>query len=247
MAAQNLPGPTKVTLKDALPGGATHPVACPTSNLQPGSTRRPGSRRSLSGAKMGNDRSSRTHNCFGVKASLKIAAKHPTANIGFWCGPRSRLTVVDIDTQDESELKWSLDTFGESPIVVRTGSGKHHIYYRHDGEPRRIRPFPGREIDLLGSNGYCVAPPSVRPGGEAYRFIQATSPICRRFRRSAGVCWMNLLLGGLLPVRWDWPHQRVSQLRQRASQKANATIRCLPSRASRRCRRRHCRCWSPIF
>jgi hypothetical protein len=79
--------------------------------------------------------------------------------------------VVDIDSPEGKELDWALDTFGRSPIVVRTGSGKHHVWYRHGGERRRIRPIPGHEIDLLGEGGYSVAPPSIRPGGGKYEFL----------------------------------------------------------------------------
>jgi hypothetical protein len=108
---------------------------------------------------------------FGVHASLQVAAKFPSANVGFWCGRRNNLTVVDIDSPEDSELRWALDTFGRSPIIVRTGSGKHHVWYRHNGERRRIRPIPGHAIDLLGEGGYSVAPPSVRPEGGKYEFL----------------------------------------------------------------------------
>jgi hypothetical protein len=109
---------------------------------------------------------------FGIKASLKIAPKFQDANLGFVCGRRSNLTVVDIDSADESELRWTQDTFGPSPIIVRTGSGKFHAWYRHNGERRRIRPIEGHPIDLLGEGGYCAAPPSVRPNGGKYEFLQ---------------------------------------------------------------------------
>src|SRR5690349_16730852 len=109
---------------------------------------------------------------FGIKGALEIAPKFPEANLGFWCGRRSNLTVVDIDSADESELRWTQDTFGRSPIIVRTGSGKFHAWYRHNGERRRIRPFDGHEIDVLGEGGYCVAPPSVRPQGGKYEFLE---------------------------------------------------------------------------
>jgi hypothetical protein len=109
---------------------------------------------------------------FGTAASVKLADRHAAANIGFWCGQRSGLTIADIDTQDERELDWTLKTFGNSPIIVRTGSGKYHVWYRHNGERRRIKPFEGHSIDLLGSNGLCVAPPSIRPGGGAYAFMR---------------------------------------------------------------------------
>ncbi len=111
---------------------------------------------------------------FGVKAALKIAPKFPEANLGFWCGRRSNLTVVDIDSADESELRWTQDTFGRSPIIVRTGSGKFHAWYRHNGERRRIRPIKGHAIDVLGEGGYCVAPPSVRPNGGKYEFLEGS-------------------------------------------------------------------------
>src|SRR5690242_17237196 len=111
---------------------------------------------------------------FGVQASLQIARKFPSANVGFWCGRRNNLTVVDIDSPEESELRWAVDTFGRSPIIVRTGSGKHHVWYRHSGERRRIRPIVGHPVDLLGEGGYSVAPPSVRPEGGKYEFLQGS-------------------------------------------------------------------------
>lgn len=111
---------------------------------------------------------------FGIRGSLEIAPKFPNENVGFWCGPRSKLTVVDIDSPKESELDWALATFGASPIIVRTGSGKHHVWYRHNGERRKIRPVSGHDMDLLGEGGLCVAPPSIRPGGGPYEFLRGS-------------------------------------------------------------------------
>jgi Bifunctional DNA primase/polymerase, N-terminal len=56
-------------------------------------------------------------------------------------------------------------------LVIRSGSGKFHAYYRHNGERRRIRPWRGLPIDLLGSGGYVVAPPSKSAKGQ-YEIIQ---------------------------------------------------------------------------
>jgi hypothetical protein len=106
-----------------------------------------------------------------MKAALLVAPKFPEANVGIWCGRRNSLTVIDVDSRDERELAWALDNFGASPVIVRTGSGKFHAWYRYAGERRRIRPFQGHEIDVLGENGYAVAPPSVRPSGGQYEFI----------------------------------------------------------------------------
>jgi hypothetical protein len=108
---------------------------------------------------------------FRMETALRVAPRFPEANVGIWCGRRNSLTVIDVDSRDERELAWALDNFGASPVIVRTGSGKFHAWYRHGGERRRIRPFQGHEIDVLGENGYAVAPPSVRPNGAQYEFI----------------------------------------------------------------------------
>ncbi len=108
---------------------------------------------------------------FGRRAALFIVPKFPDANLGFWCGQHNGVTVADIDSASDAELQYALDTFGDSPVIVRTASGKHHAYYRHGGERRRIRPIKGRAIDILGE-GLCVAPPSVRPSGGRYEFVR---------------------------------------------------------------------------
>lgn len=129
---------------------------------------------------------------FGRRAALRIVLKFPDANLGFWCGHFNRLTVVDVDSTADAELQHALTTYGDSPIIVRTASGKHHAYYRHDGERRRIRPDKAHPIDILGEGGLAVAPPSVRPSGGRYEFVRgglsdlANLPTMRR---------------GVLPVR----------------------------------------------
>ena len=60
---------------------------------------------------------------------------------------------------------------GEPLIITRTASGKHHLFYRYNGEGRRIRPWVGLEIDVLGDNGFAVAAPSKLIKG-AYEIVQ---------------------------------------------------------------------------
>jgi Bifunctional DNA primase/polymerase, N-terminal/Primase C terminal 1 (PriCT-1) len=110
---------------------------------------------------------------FRRRAALQIAAKPQFANaaLGFWCGHFNRLTVVDIDSPTDAELQYALTTYGDSPVIVRTASGKHHAWYRHDGERRSIRPDKSHPIDILGG-GICVAPPSVRSSGGKYSFLR---------------------------------------------------------------------------
>src|SRR4051812_10846921 len=68
---------------------------------------------------------------FGQRAALQVAPKFPDANLGFWCGRNNRLTVVDVDSSNEAELQHAIDTYGHSPVIVETASGKHHLYFRH--------------------------------------------------------------------------------------------------------------------
>src|SRR5438094_2104760 len=88
----------------------------------------------------------------GLRASRELAAKRQFARtdaLGFMAGSRSGVTVLDIDAADERLLAESLDRHGRTPFIVRTASGKFHLYYAHSGERRRIRPWPDRPIDLL--------------------------------------------------------------------------------------------------
>jgi Bifunctional DNA primase/polymerase, N-terminal len=109
---------------------------------------------------------------FGRAASAEIAAKFGDAEaFGFYAGPRNGITVLDVDTSDEGVLATALNRHGSSPIIVRTGSGKFHAPYRHNGELRRIRAWgKGLPIDLLGA-GLCIAPPSTVTKG-TYEIIE---------------------------------------------------------------------------
>jgi hypothetical protein len=106
---------------------------------------------------------------FRRPAAMALAAKprFAAANLGFMCGSHNRLTVVDVDSKVDAELQHALETYGDSPIIVSTPSGGHHVYYAHNDEPRKVRPDAGHPIDMLGG-GLCVAPPSVRPSGASY-------------------------------------------------------------------------------
>ena len=82
---------------------------------------------------------------------------------------------MDVDTDSEKVVTDALAFYGPSPLVARTPSGGHHVYYRHNGcQRRRIRdPYwreRGAPVDVLG-NGMVVAPPSRSPAGR-YIFVQ---------------------------------------------------------------------------
>jgi len=82
-------------------------------------------------------------------------------NMGIVTGQLSGLIVVDCD--DPQDAMWWQQQY-PTPLMVRTGSGGTHYYYRAPQEVvrNRIRLF-GRRIDLRGTGGVVVAPPSVHP------------------------------------------------------------------------------------
>lgn len=108
----------------------------------------------------------------GTRGSGQIALRFPDHD-AFGVGCKiSRLTILDVDTNDERVLADGLDEFGPTPFIVRSGSGNFQAWYRNNGESRRIRPDPHRPIDILGS-GFVVAPPSIGRKGQ-YQIIAGT-------------------------------------------------------------------------
>lgn len=111
----------------------------------------------------------------GITYSTKLAkcGRFDDANLAILPGTNSGLTVLDVDDPDPMVLNSALARFGETPIVIKTGSGNYQAWYKHNGERRMIRPIKGISLDILGG-GICVAPPSRRPdkGGASYEWIQ---------------------------------------------------------------------------
>ena len=110
----------------------------------------------------------------GVRASTALTRRFANADaMGFATGRRNGITVLDVDVPDQRVLDDAVARHGEPRIVVRTASGKFHAYYRHNGEPRKVRPWPERPIDLLGERSVVMAPPS-RFGSGRYDIIHGT-------------------------------------------------------------------------
>jgi Bifunctional DNA primase/polymerase, N-terminal len=71
----------------------------------------------------------------GLDTSRGLVIKFPDAPaLGFATKRRNGVTILDIDTPDEKVLADALDRHGHTPLIARTGSGKFHAYYRHNGE-----------------------------------------------------------------------------------------------------------------
>jgi hypothetical protein len=109
----------------------------------------------------------------GPDRSRELAQKFARHDaFGFALGRHSNIAVLDVDTSDERVLADALLRHGSTPIVVRSGSGNYQAWYRYRGERRRLRPWQGYPIDILG-RGYVVAPPSAG-SRNSYAFIQGS-------------------------------------------------------------------------
>ena len=108
-----------------------------------------------------------------TRASRLWARDFPNAaGLGINMGAKSGISEIDVDTTGGAALGKAIERYGESPIVIRTASGKHKLWYRHGGEQRLIRPVPGEPVDVLGA-GFTIAPPSeCEDLGAAYRFVR---------------------------------------------------------------------------
>jgi Bifunctional DNA primase/polymerase, N-terminal/Primase C terminal 1 (PriCT-1) len=109
----------------------------------------------------------------GLDGSARLAEKFSDVDtFGFPLGPRSGVTILDVDTKDKSILDQAQSRYGQSPLVVESGGG-YHAYYRYGGERRHIRPWGDDvPIDVLG-NGYAVGAPSVATKGQ-YKIIHGS-------------------------------------------------------------------------
>lgn len=103
------------------------------------------------------------YNRMGLRASSQMVLSFPDApGLAAMAGERNKFTILDIDEHGAAGERLLAEVqleFGDSKVVVRTGSGGFHCYYRHSGEGRKIRPDPRKPIDLIGA-GPIVLPPT---------------------------------------------------------------------------------------
>ena len=111
----------------------------------------------------------------GLRAAREWAERFADADgLGVTCGPRSDISEVDVDAVGDAPLAAALDRFGQTPVAIRTASGKSKLWYRHNGEGRHIRVAGDLPIDILGA-GFTIAPPSYRADlGASYRFVRGS-------------------------------------------------------------------------
>jgi bifunctional DNA primase/polymerase-like protein/primase-like protein len=135
----------------------------------------------------------------GLRGSGELATKFKHADaLGYVTGRRSNVTVLDIDTTDEKVTEDAIRRHGQPAIVTRTASGKFHHLYRFNGERRRIRPFRGLPIDLLGDNGQVLAAPSKLATG-SYEIIHGHIDDLDRLKPMTGI---EASIIAPLPAKW---------------------------------------------
>jgi hypothetical protein len=114
----------------------------------------------------------------GVKdatTDLKIIRQwwreEPQCNVAIATGAVSKVFAVDIDGLDaEAELRKLESEHGALPPTVEalTGKGRHLYFRMPDCDVRNSASKLAPGIDVRGSGGYVLAPPSVHPSGRLY-------------------------------------------------------------------------------
>ena len=123
----------------------------------------------------------------GSNLSQQWALDFPEAEaLAFMSGKRTRITPVDIDSTDEDLRRETEKRYGPTPIMVQTPSGGVHLWYLHNGEDRRIRPDPSVPVDILGTGGLVIAPPSMGAKG-TYTFIRGNLDDLSKLRPAANL------------------------------------------------------------
>lgn len=110
---------------------------------------------------------------YALKTIEEWSSRFGSCGVGIATGAGSSITVVDID--DARLVDQMLARFGDTPLKARTPSGGWHLYYRHAGEASGNLRGEGLDVDIKGTGGFVVAPPTVRStgphAGKAYAFI----------------------------------------------------------------------------
>lgn len=98
----------------------------------------------------------------------------PRANVGIATGTASGIVVLDVDLKADGRQTLAIleDEQGrlpETPTVL-TGGGGQHLYFRDPGGLRNSAGRLGAGLDVRADGGYVIAPPSIHPNGNKYRW-----------------------------------------------------------------------------
>jgi hypothetical protein len=104
------------------------------------------------------------------------------ANVGIRTGPESGLWVLDADGAEGikalADLEAEYGTLPETP-TVRTGGGGMHKYFTLPAgvNIKCATRIAGKRLDVRGSGGYVLAPPSLHASGNRYEWITSIEDV----------------------------------------------------------------------
>jgi Bifunctional DNA primase/polymerase, N-terminal/AAA domain/SMODS and SLOG-associating 2TM effector domain 1 len=113
------------------------------------------------------------------------AQKWPGSNWGMATGEASGVVAIDVDGMEGRASLADLEQQGltfPTTLTVTTGraDGGEHRYYRAPAGVNLRNDQSGKigiHIDVRGTGGYVVIPPSIHPSSKQYRFIDPDVPI----------------------------------------------------------------------
>lgn len=107
-------------------------------------------------------------------------AASPEANIGIATGAVSGISVIDIDPAKGGDASFAalVGDHDLSPTLAsETGTGGTHLVFEHPADLRNSADKLADGVDVRGDGGYIVAPPSVHPNGNRYKWRDFSRPI----------------------------------------------------------------------
>lgn len=92
-------------------------------------------------------------------------------NVAILCGkPSGNLVVLDFDDKSVYPKFFETSQLEEETLVVKTGSGKYHVYLRTDKPIPSFR-IPQLKLEVRSTGNVVIAPPSKHPSGKFYQFV----------------------------------------------------------------------------
>lgn len=92
-------------------------------------------------------------------------------NIAILCGvPSANLVVLDFDDSSIYPKFFGIQAIERETLVVKTGSGKRHVYLRSDKSVASFK-IPQLRLEVRSDGNIVIAPPSKHPSGGFYEFV----------------------------------------------------------------------------
>ena len=126
-----------------------------------------------------------THGVLDASTEERLASiwfeRHPSRGVGLATGQRSGVWALDLDSEDAAK-GWAAmqnEHGGRIRTVVSRTKRGYHLFFKMPTNGTDVRNSAGRigdGIDVRGSGGYIVLPPSPHPEGGVYRWAKGRSP-----------------------------------------------------------------------